>query len=332
MITIRHTRAAGTLIEGSTKGDGVYEIVRPHGFHYFPSLQQIGIRRSRDRAAKKWEINAATNALRAAGFEVEIVIDEDDRRTFAEAEQDRYDRAEDRAERLQERACRAANTSQGLRDEAKRRRDAIPFGQPILVGHHSKGRDRRFRDRTHRMEGKAIAEGKRAAYLAGRADSAAHFQQYRRNPGVTLRRIAKLEAQLRRIHKWLDGKSAGGSTRALTPEGTAELHREEAETSEELTYWRTVIAQAEADGFKVWGKADFTKGDFALSHGRWYEVLRVNAKSLTVPGGPDIQPVISTQTRAYSWDQLLPYDGVSARRTADEMRAALPQVTDNPQP
>lgn len=332
MITIRHTRAAGTLIEGSSRGDGVYEIVHAHGFHYFPSLQQIGIRRSRDRAAKKWEINAATQALRAAGFEVEIVIDEDDRRSFAEAEQDRYDRAEDRTERLQERAGRAADTSQALRDAAQQRWDAIPSGQPILVGHHSEGKDRRFRERTHRMEGKAIAEGKRAAYLAGRSDSAAHFQQYRRNPGVTLRRIAKLEAQLRRIHKWLDGKSAGGSTRALTPEGTAELHREEAETSEELTYWRTVIAQAEAEGFKVWSKTDFTKGDFALSRGLWYEVLRVNAKSLTVPGGPDIQPVISTQTRAYSWNDLLPYDSVTGRRTAEQMRAALAKVTDSPQP
>ena len=53
MITIRHTRKDGTLIEGSRKGDGVYDVLR--GLHdnwrYFPSLRQIGLGQSRDKAA-----------------------------------------------------------------------------------------------------------------------------------------------------------------------------------------------------------------------------------------------------------------------------------------
>lgn len=55
MITIRHTRAEGTLIEGSEKGDGVYDIVRHRGFRYFPSIGRIGITGSRDQAAQTWK-------------------------------------------------------------------------------------------------------------------------------------------------------------------------------------------------------------------------------------------------------------------------------------
>lgn len=42
----------------------------------------------------------------------------------------------------------------GARDMAVQ----TPFGQPILVGHHSENRDRNFRDRIHNTFGKAFAE------------------------------------------------------------------------------------------------------------------------------------------------------------------------------
>ncbi|MEV6796527.1 DUF3560 domain-containing protein [Streptomyces sp. NPDC051320] len=144
VIKIVHTRREGTLVEGSRKGDGVFEIVRPHGFRYFPSLRQLGIGRSQDRAAQTWKINPAADALRAAGFEVETVIDEDSRRTFAEAETDRIERAEERAERYGERAGRAQENSDALRAQAKQLRDSIPLGQPLLVDHYSYNRDRQF--------------------------------------------------------------------------------------------------------------------------------------------------------------------------------------------
>ncbi|GHB30826.1 MULTISPECIES: DUF3560 domain-containing protein [Streptomyces] len=172
MITIRHTRAEGTLIEGSEKGDGVYDIIRHRGFRYFRSIGRIGIIGSRDRAAQTWKINPAAEALREAGFEVTVTIDEDTRRSFAEAEAEKAERAEDRAGRYEERAGRAQGSSDKLRAEARRRMDSIPFGQPMMPDHHSYSRDRNFRDRTQRMYGKAIAEGQRAAYLAGRSEAA----------------------------------------------------------------------------------------------------------------------------------------------------------------
>ncbi|WP_405551214.1 DUF3560 domain-containing protein (plasmid) [Streptomyces globisporus] len=331
MITIRHTRADGTLIEDSVKGDGVYEIVRPHGFHYFPSIGQIGIRNSRDRAAQRSKINAASAALRAAGFEVQTVVDEDDRRPFAVAEAERNSRSESRAAGYTEQADQAQANSDRLNEQARERSEAIPLGQPTMPGRSSFPADRRARDRTQRMWGKAVEEGRRAAYLAACARAAEDHQRHRNDPAVTLRRIGRLETQLRRIHKWLAGQSANGHKRSLAPEGLAELHREEEETADELTYWRTLIAQAEADGFIVYGPSHFVTGDYAQHDGRWYEVLRVNAKSLTVPGGPDVRPVISDATRAYSWNDRMPYDGVTGQMSAARMkelrsrRAARPQ-------
>jgi hypothetical protein len=47
----------------------------------------------------------------------------------------------------------------------------IPFGQPILIGHHSEKRDRNFRARIERNFQKASELRKRAEYYAGRAAS-----------------------------------------------------------------------------------------------------------------------------------------------------------------
>ena len=47
----------------------------------------------------------------------------------------------------------------------------IPFGQPILVGHHSEGRDRRYRARIDNNFRKAFEEKTRADELRRRAES-----------------------------------------------------------------------------------------------------------------------------------------------------------------
>ena len=151
-ITITHTRAQGTLIEGSARGDGVYEILKGLGasWRYFPSLRQIGLGQSRDRAAKTWEIKRGTEALRAAGHEVTVSIDDGGRSTMAEIESERAERAEARAERLSERAERRGERAHADYAKAREMAQAIPFGQPVMPDHHSYGRDMRYRERMGR--------------------------------------------------------------------------------------------------------------------------------------------------------------------------------------
>ncbi|GGR41473.1 DUF3560 domain-containing protein [Streptomyces roseolus] len=239
---------------------------------------------------------------------------------FDEAEADR----EARAERFGERADRAAGASKAAFAQARRIGSAIPFGQPVLVGHHSERRHRRDLARIDSSMRKGVEQDKRAEHYTHRAAAAASYEQHRKDPARTLRRLKELQATLRGLEKLLAGEPAFGSSWDITkPENVAELTRRHTGTAEEITHWRAVIAKAEADGVKLWSAADFTQGDYARSRGRWYEVLRVNRASLTVFGGPDIQPVIDRSTRTYSWDDRIPYDEITGRMSAQDMTARL---------
>jgi hypothetical protein len=83
------------------------------------------------------------------------------------------EKRENRIERYQELAEKHETNSDNLSERARKMADCIPFGQPILVGHHSEGRDRRFRDKIHNTFGKSIEEQNTADYYKQKAASAA---------------------------------------------------------------------------------------------------------------------------------------------------------------
>lgn len=84
----------------------------------------------------------------------------------------RYEqKQEERRERLEAAAERAEREARARLEASSRMADAIPFGQPILVGHHSEGRDRRFRERISRGFEKSAEASQRAAELRSRAAS-----------------------------------------------------------------------------------------------------------------------------------------------------------------
>ncbi|MDD3984117.1 MAG: DUF3560 domain-containing protein [Candidatus Omnitrophica bacterium] len=70
----------------------------------------------------------------------------------------------------QELAVKRSTEAQGLYDRAHSMADAIPFGQPILIGHHSEKRDRNFRDRIGRTFERATETAKKATYYAEKAE------------------------------------------------------------------------------------------------------------------------------------------------------------------
>jgi len=61
--------------------------------------------------------------------------------------EDYYERQAQKLEHYQELAQKKEQEGNNLLERAHKMADAIPFGQPILVGHHSEKRDRNFRDR-----------------------------------------------------------------------------------------------------------------------------------------------------------------------------------------
>jgi hypothetical protein len=328
-ITIRHTHAGGTIIEGSAKGDGVWEVVKDLRWRYRP-VPGIHIQQSRYKAAQAGRIQAAANALRAAGHDVTVEIDESERVSFAEQEADRAERAEARAGRYEERSERVGAQAQADYDRARELGSVIPFGQPMMPDHYSYNRDRNYRAKIGRTYDRAFEGMGQAEELARRAESAEATQAHRESVPTTLRRIEKLEAEERTWQRVLDGKPDSHTRR--TPDGgyrpaegthRARVETELASVREQLAYWREHVAKREAEGVKVWTRDDFAKGDYVQFLGTWYAVLRVSAKSVTIPAMINTGPVVHATGNRCTWTDTVPYHKVKGRKSAEEMAAML---------
>lgn len=81
------------------------------------------------------------------------------------------ERREARAERLRDWAGKREAKAEAAYEQAHQMADAIPFGQPILVGHHSESRDRRYRDRVMNTGLRGLEHSRKAESMNSRADN-----------------------------------------------------------------------------------------------------------------------------------------------------------------
>lgn len=95
----------------------------------------------------------------------------------------------ERLERIAEKLEREGNARYA---RARQLAAAIPFGQPILVGHHSERRDRNYRTRIHTTFGKAFEQLKAAGEYSARAAAVGAGGVSSDDPDA----IAKLRQQL----------------------------------------------------------------------------------------------------------------------------------------
>lgn len=103
----------------------------------------------------------------------------------------------DRKARYEERAEKARAESGSTYNQARSMAQSIPFGQPILVGHHSEQRDRNFRDRIHTTYGKAFALQDKAEHYESKAASVGTGGISSDDPAA----IEKLRAELGHIEQ-----------------------------------------------------------------------------------------------------------------------------------
>lgn len=331
-ITIKHTRAEGTLILGSEPGDGVLELLNPWGFRYARTVGFVFLRGSRDRAADMRRIRGAQAALEADGHTVTLSIDETVRRPFQEAEVERYQRAGERAVRLDARADRLQESSDAKWAEG-RRIAASYQGEPVKVDHYSASKHMRELGRARKLFGQSVEEQREADRSRHLADAAATFEEGRKHVGTTLRRLDRLRADRDRVERQLAGivKAAAqvaGTAAAVDPavlaENLARLDADHLDLCEQIRAWEDHVEQAEADGAKVWRPEDFTPGDYCRTGERWYLVLRVNAKTLAVPKSVDHRArVYNRDNQLGTRTSTLPYDKVTGRMSGDEMAAKL---------
>ena len=100
-----------------------------------------------------------------------------------------------RRARLEANAARLQAEGQAAIKRADELASVIPFGQPILLGHHSERRDRRYRERIHNTLTRGFALQDVARRVSHRADAVGSGGISSDDPDA----IAKLQAELQRL-------------------------------------------------------------------------------------------------------------------------------------
>jgi len=193
--------------------------------------------------------------------DIEVLEDEDDVESRVARYADHADNAHERSERHSARVKSIC--------------DGIPFGQPILVGHHSEGRARADQKRIENGMHAWVEEHRKSEYWQDRAASAAKRAKRREQPGAIKRRIERLEAERRKMEKI-------GAAR-----WTAHLDLR-------LTYERALY---EESGGLPTDNLTIRPGDYVVTRGRMEKVVKVNRKTVSVSSG-------------YSWLDKIRFDEI----------------------
>jgi hypothetical protein len=209
--------------------------------------------------------------------------DQGERLTFSEQVEAKQERAADRADRFDDRAITAEETSTALFNRSHKMLDAIPFGQPILVGHHSEQRDRNYRERAHNMMDKCVKESDKAAHYTRRAEASratADGAKYS-NPGYLERRIKENVAEMKVLELRLQGKSYSYSEgHAIDDEYRERLNGLIAEVREKLEFHQHCLATC---GVTVYNKSTLAGKTAVKVRGRWEMIVRLNPTTVAVP-------------------------------------------------
>ena len=135
----------------------VYDRVKAAGFAWAPKQDQF--------IASMWTPARADLCIELAGE-----IGDDHSRLI--------DRAEDRAERFDDYRDKRTDEAERAAAQARRVADGIPFGQPILVGHHAERHARKDAERMQNGMRKAVQAFDTADYWKRRAVAAIQHAKY----------------------------------------------------------------------------------------------------------------------------------------------------------
>jgi phospholipid N-methyltransferase len=158
----------------------LYDRVKAAGFTWAPKQELF--------VAPMWTPAREDLLLELAGE-----IDDEDKSLTA--------RAEDRAERFENYSEKRGREADQAQAAVSRLADGIPFGQPILVGHHSEKRARKDAEKIRSGMDRAVKLWKTSTYWTDRAAGAIAHAKYKELPKVRARRIKTIEADLRKVQR-----------------------------------------------------------------------------------------------------------------------------------
>ncbi|WP_181136363.1 DUF3560 domain-containing protein [Rathayibacter sp. AY1F3] len=317
----------GTIIEGTSRGDGTAEILKANGWRWGRSISAWYVPQSRDRLPKWWTINRAATALRDAGHKVTTEADEAFRPTAeAEAEAATIERQAARVDALNAKADRRTVDADTADAAARRAFDRLPEGgESIKIGHHSETRHRNAIEKAHNAMGRSVEADREATRARARADVAAHTTESRYAPGMVARRIERIDTDIRGCTRKIEGSShnfGGGYIETTAPATGAYRKRlltQRAQLEDHRDYWSDVReAQAAAGQVTIHSRDTIAKGDMIKHRFGWHVVTRVNPNSVTVALD------WNDGTRPYK----VAYADVQGYRTAAELNAAREAATE----
>ena len=184
--------------------------------------------------------------------------------------------------------------AQAYRETSDRYTARFAGGQPILADHHSAASAIRDQQKGHAAMRRAIDTQRHADETARRATAAAHATDARYNPVTVANRIARLEADARRITRQIDGHArtvsitaAGEKVTETMPPATGQhaekLWTRREELDAQLAYWHGIRDTQTATGEATsHSRETISAGDAVKISGHWYRVTRANAKTVTV--------------------------------------------------
>lgn len=183
----------------------------------------------------------------------------------------RRERLERKIEKREEWAAKAAQRSDRLASEVHQMASAIPMGQPILIGHHSEGRDRRYRERIGNKASKSVEEYRKAE----------HHEQ----------KAAGLSAQLERT---IFSDDADAIERLEEKVAALEAKRDEMKAANKANVRKPPLCNYRRDD-----SVEMTKAEYSAKH-RDYKHTRLIDKTHRlrfVMGGGCLSPVFLTDSK-----------------------------------
>lgn len=238
----------------------LYERVKAAGFKWAPKQEQF--------VAPMWTPGREDLCIELAGE----IQDEDS--TL-------MDRAEDRAERFDEYHDKRKTDAERAQANVSRIADGIPFGQPILVGHHSERHARRDAERIESGMRRAIKAFETAEYWTRRAAAALAHAQYKERPDVRARRIKTIDADKRKQERYI-----ADAEKELALWNHPGLTLEQARAI--ANYGRLTVTRTNADG------TPNTNGGWSA-----YDVLRPDGERYQACPAKTVQECIDAANQAY---------------------------------
>lgn len=291
-IRVEHSRD-GTLVHGTERGDtDTITALKGQGFKWSRNLNAWYLPRNQRPETREQKVRALEAKL---GDKLGVDRDNAPARSAAERDAETRARAAARAERMDARAERKAGEAESRFKASDDATAGIPFGQPILVGHHSQRRHERALEKARAQGFKGLEATREAERAQAAADRARRTAEGTESKVTIGNRIERNERELRDINRRLDGTSSSVSGPAQG-EYKERLESMKAELEDRIGFDK---GKLEAAGGLTASKDTVNKGDFVKIRGRWYPVTRANAKTVSVPNA-----MIPSRSETTPWREV----------------------------